>query len=223
MAWVCLPAFLPLAALSPWKFSTHTKYAKFKKASRLWSIGGNFLQSPIFPLLPVTPSHLSAPRTPFFYPHRNIAITPTLTMCSNLPGSWCNLFPWGQARESSFRKRSKSSNRVRTRTLLQLFGYPAFHWVKKPGLPLCPVCRSVPAKSLFAALHQDYPQVIVNLGEKSKQKPQILEHSETFTKFICNPSKGQYPSYPNFKWKVKTQATSSWALKHSWSLSAAPQ
>lgn len=144
-------------------------------------------------------------------------------MCSNLPGSWCNLFPWGQARESSFRKRSKSSNRVRTRTLLQLFGYPAFHWVKNPGLPLCPVCRSVPAKSLFAALHQDYPQVIVNLGEKSKQKPQILEHSETFTKFICNPSKGQYPSYPNFKWKVKTQATSSWALKHSWSLSAAPQ
>ena len=42
-------------------------------------------------------------------------------------------------------------------------------------------------------LQQDLPQIMLILEEKAKPNKAIPELSDTFTKFVCSPSKGKHP------------------------------
>ena len=42
-------------------------------------------------------------------------------------------------------------------------------------------------------LQQDPPQIMQILGAKATQNQPIPELSDTFTKFVCSPSKGKHP------------------------------
>ena len=60
------------------------------------------------------------------------------------------------------------------------------------------------------------PDMLI-LGAKVKQNQPIPELSDTFTKFVCSPSKRKHPVYPYFRCSVWTKATcprEPWNLHH---------
>ena len=74
-----------------------------------------------------------------------------------------------------------------------------------------------------AAPQQDYPQVILILGEVLQHNPKINKCPQRFKKVICSSWTGQYTGYPNISWKVRTKATNPWSLWNIYSSSADPQ
>ena len=61
--------------------------------------------------------------------------------------------------------------------------------VQKTQVP----AHSETSTSTLMTLQQDLPQIMQILGAKATQNQPIPELSDTFTKFVCSPSKGKHP------------------------------
>ena len=61
--------------------------------------------------------------------------------------------------------------------------------VQKTQVP----AHSETSTSTLMTLQQDLPQIMLILEEKAKPNKAIPELSDTFTKFVCSPSKGKHP------------------------------
>ena len=91
--------------------------------------------------------------------------------------------------------------------------YPNFSWsvCKKPPVPL----HSETTTSILRTLQQDLSLIMLISGAKAKQNQPIPELSDTFTKFVCSPSKGKHTAYPYLRCCVWTKAT---CPREAWNL-----